>query len=163
LSAANVIIQPIFPDGSLETIGDSHYYVDTLDSLYPLYGVFEFRALSEGEYILIIDVDTSSGIERPLITIQVPIGQKRPFAFTVPIISGSILLLLLGYLWIRKHIGNRPDTKQKLLNVKIRAGVRIKGNFFSIISLILSVIAFLFYPIFVGPFALVFGIVSCSS
>ena len=158
VSAANVIVQPIFPDGSLETIGDGYSFVETLDSLHPLYGVFEFRALSEGEYILIIDVDTSSGIERPSISIQVPIGQKRPFAFTVPIVSGSILILLLSYLWIRKRIGNITNAKQKLLNFKIHAGLIIKGNYFSIISLILSVMAFLLYPIFVGPFALVFGL-----
>lgn len=160
VSATNVIVQPIFPNESMETIGKSYYSVDTLEPLHPLYGVFEFRALSEGEYVLIMDVDTSSGIKRPSVSIQVPIGQKRPFAFTAPIVSASILILLLSYLWIRKRRSKRLTAERKISGEdKMSATIAVvKRNGFGIISLPLAVIAFMFFPVFIGPFAIAFAL-----
>ena len=102
LPAKNAVVRALYPQQALELIGEPSYSIPALDTLIEIEGGFEFRALTEGQHNVIIDVQTTSGIRRPSATIRVPVGHTSSPSFTIPIVASIILGLLVGYLLIKR-------------------------------------------------------------
>lgn len=100
LPAKEVVVRVLYPEQTLELIGEASYSVQSLGT--SIEGCFEFRALTEGQHEVIIDVQTKSGIRRPSAHIEVPVGPAGSPSFTIPIIASIILGLLAGYLLIKR-------------------------------------------------------------